>query len=78
MAEEGWPRAAELYGGAPWWCGRVNSDGEVVAVPLACARWRGRQGEASDAGELDRVDGRGTSSTADHGLIGMMVGKAPN
>ena len=31
---------------------RVSNDGETVAVPLACARWRGRQGEASGVGEL--------------------------
>ena len=41
-------------GRAVWWRGRVSGDGEAVAVPLACARWRGRQGEASGAGELAR------------------------
>jgi len=58
MAEEGWPRAAELCGGAPRWHGRINGDGEAVAVPLACARWRVRQGKASSAGELVQGGGR--------------------
>ena len=52
--EEVWPHVAELCGGAPWWRGHVSDDGEVVAVSLACARWRGRQGETSGAGELAR------------------------
>ena len=30
----------------------TSDDGAVVAVPLACARWRGRQGEASGACDL--------------------------
>ena len=30
----------------------TSNDGAVVAVPLACARWRGRQGEASGVSEL--------------------------
>ena len=29
---------------------------EAVAVPLVCARWRGRQGETSGAGELAREE----------------------
>ena len=37
----GWPRAAEPCGGAPRWCGRVSSDGEALAVPLACASGEG-------------------------------------
>ena len=32
--------------------GRVSNDGEAVVVPLTCAKWRGRQGEASGASEL--------------------------
>ena len=49
MAEEVWPHAAEPGDGAPWWCDHVSSDGETVAVLLACTRWRERQGEASGA-----------------------------
>jgi len=49
-----WPRAVEPCGGAPRWRGSVSGDGEAVAVPLACARWRGRQDETSGAGELAR------------------------
>ena len=54
MAEEVCPREAESCSDAPWWRGRISGDWEAVAVPLACARWRGRQGEASGAGELTR------------------------
>jgi hypothetical protein len=52
--EEVWPHAAEPCDGTPWWRGRVNDDGEAVAVPLARTSWRGRQGEAHGAGELAR------------------------
>ena len=52
--EEVWPRAVESCGGAPRWRDRVNGDGEAVAVPIVCTRWRGRQGEATGAGELAR------------------------
>ena len=62
---EGWPCAAEPCGGAPRWRGRVNGDGEAVAVPLTCARWRGRQGEASSVGELALGGGRRVA--LDHG-----------
>ena len=40
--------------GAPRRHGCVSYDGEAVEVPLACARWRGRQGKASGASELAR------------------------
>jgi len=58
MAEEGWQRVAKPCGSASWWRGRVSGDGEAVAVLLMCARWRGRQGEASSAGELVQGGGR--------------------
>ena len=32
--KEGWPRAAEPYGGIPWWHSRVSDDGEAVEVWL--------------------------------------------
>ena len=61
MAEEGWPRVAKPCGSAPRWHGHVSSDKEAIAVPLAYARWRERQGETSGVGELDRANGRGTA-----------------
>ena len=44
-------------GRAVRWRGRISGDGEAIAIPLVCARWRGRQGETSGAGEIRR-DGR--------------------
>ena len=52
--EEGWPRAVKPCGSSPRRHGRVSDDGEAVAVPLVCARWKGRQDKASGAGELAR------------------------
>ena len=49
---------AEPCGGAPRWHGHVSGDGEAVAVPLTCARWRGRQGKASSVGNWLGRDGR--------------------
>ena len=50
--EEGWPRVAEPCGGALWWHDHISDDGEAVAVPEEYAKWRGRRGEDSGAGEL--------------------------
>ena len=52
MMEEGWPRAVEPCGGAPRWHGRISDNGKAIAVPLMCAWWRGRRGEAGGASEL--------------------------
>ena len=34
VTEKGYPCAVEPCSGAPWWHGRVNDDGEAVAVQL--------------------------------------------
>ena len=52
VMEKGWPCAAEPCGDAPQWHDRVSENGEAVVVPLVCARWRGRQGEASGVDEF--------------------------
>ena len=54
VGEEGDGEGLATCGGAPRCHGRVSDDGEAVAVWLACARWRGRRGEAGGAGELTR------------------------
>ena len=50
--------------------GHVSSAREAVVILLACARWRGSQGEASGADEFDMgVDGELPSAFDAHGLI---------
>ena len=53
------------FGDVPRWHGHVSGDGEAVVVPRACARWRGRQGEASSVDEL--AQGGGRRAALDHG-----------
>ena len=49
MREEGWPRAAELCGDAPWRHSHVSDAGEVIKVRLRRTWRRGDVSEASGA-----------------------------
>ena len=57
--------------------GHISGSGEVVALPLACTRWRGSQGELVVQRNLCEVKWwRLATARAVTGLNGTTVGKA--